>query len=663
MILDELVLHNFGVYRGRQTVRLTPPEEGRPVVLFGGLNGGGKTTFLDALQLALYGPFARCSNREGLSYQDYLAQCVHRGASAQQAAIELAFRHTIAGEEEEYRIHRSWTSTSSGTKERFEVLRNGQLDKNLTENWNTQVEDFIPNNIAHLFFFDGEKIERYASRQSSSELIQTAIQGLLGLDIVDQLSKDLRVLERRKKKEKQQLHQKQHIDQLESEIERLQAQAAKLRDELAHVNTYEIERKEYELRKAQTEYENLGGELYDRSQEIQAELARLDGESREKAAELRDLASGVLPLALVPEFLNRTSQRIRQENQDWRNREIIEVLEDRDSRLLEALKSANASQEALSEVSAFLEQDRERRAPADGDEPVLNFGADIAERIEHLSGQQLTEALQRARFLEAAYAQVRDRHRDMNEQYDSIPDSEALRDIRQKCDQLRSEIADARAKTGRLSKELERITGEIERRQKDIRSKLDEAAKEQVADEDRKRILDNSTRVQSTLGEFKTRVVARHVKRIEQLVLDSYKQLLRKHGLVSRIAIDPESYDLWLYDRNDAVLSSDRLSAGERQLLAVALLWGLGKASGRPLPTAIDTPLGRLDASHRRHLVERYFPNASHQVLLFSTDEEITGEYFDLLAPWLGRRYELVFDEAESATDIVEGYFNEQEAA
>ena len=45
----------------------------------------------------------------------------------------------------------------------------------------------------------------------------------------------------------------------------------------------------------------------------------------------------------------------------------------------------------------------------------------------------------------------------------------------------------------------------------------------------------------------------------------------------------------------------------------------------------IDTPLGRMDHTHRRNLVERYFPQASHQVILLSTDAEVDQTYQQLL--------------------------------
>jgi DNA sulfur modification protein DndD len=137
---------------------------------------------------------------------------------------------------------------------------------------------------------------------------------------------------------------------------------------------------------------------------------------------------------------------------------------------------------------------------------------------------------------------------------------------------------------------------------------------------------------------------------------------LRKSELVTGLTIDPETFEPTLTDRDGQMLPFDRLSAGERQLLATSLLWGLARASGRPVPTIIDTPLGRLDSSHRRHMVKRYFPCASHQVLLLSTDEEIVDSYYQMLKPFITRSYLLAYDEKIGRTMIKRGYFPDYEA-
>ncbi|HEX7376558.1 MAG TPA: hypothetical protein VF278_05570, partial [Pirellulales bacterium] len=71
----------------------------------------------------------------------------------------------------------------------------------------------------------------------------------------------------------------------------------------------------------------------------------------------------------------------------------------------------------------------------------------------------------------------------------------------------------------------------------------------------------------------------------------------------------------------------------------------------------IDTPMARLDARHREHLVERYFPNASHQVIVLSTDTEVDRRYYESLEPHLARAYHLNYDEEHRATVAEEGYF------
>ena len=140
-------------------------------------------------------------------------------------------------------------------------------------------------------------------------------------------------------------------------------------------------------------------------------------------------------------------------------------------------------------------------------------------------------------------------------------------------------------------------------------------------------------------------------------MLESFQKLLRKTELVKALSIDSSTFEASLTGRDGKSLPFDRLSAGERQLLATSMLWGLARASGRPIPTIIDTPLGRLDSEHRSHLIERYFPNASHQVLLLSTDEEISNDYLEALRPAITRSYLLDHDETKGSTSIKEGYF------
>ena len=114
--------------------------------------------------------------------------------------------------------------------------------------------------------------------------------------------------------------------------------------------------------------------------------------------------------------------------------------------------------------------------------------------------------------------------------------------------------------------------------------------------------------------------------------------------------IDPATFGITLYDRAGRRCSKERLSEGEKQIFAISVLWGLARASSRPLPAVIDTPMARLDAAHRRNLVERYFPNASHQVVILSTDTEVDRDYYEALQPHIARAYHLSYDEEERVT-------------
>ncbi len=663
MILDEITLHNFGLYNGRQSITLTPASQDKPVILFGGLNGGGKTTLLDALQLCLFGGHAKTSSRGSLAYPEYLARCIHRGADMPEAGVRISFRHTVDGQEECYVIDRSWRLANGNCKERFEVLKNGNLDPALADNWASQVDDFIPANIAHLFLFDGEQIERYASQQDSSLLIGTAIQNLLGLDMVDQLDKDLQVYERRKRVQEKDPGAQADIAALENELRELRIRTDSLKQERASLRTLQIDRRRRELTQIEDRYRKLGGDLYDERLHIEERLKEADALVSANAGELRELASGALPLVLVKVLLKSAAERDQHEEECRRARDVLETLQVRDQAALKRIRSQFKDKKIGDALKSFFDADRAKRESLSKKDTLLDLSQDVRSDIHALLRGDLDalheeseKQLRRHRKLEGAARKVRSEH-------ESIPGEDAIAELSGRREATRSEIRKLEAQNEDMAREIDRLEREIQRTEQSLGRLLERDAVARRQREDQERILRHSSRVRATLESFRSAVIARHVRRIEQLVLESYQQLLRKASLVTRLSIDPVSYALTLFGRDSAPLSPERLSAGERQLLAIALLWGLAKASGRPLPTAIDTPLGRLDTGHRIHLVERYLPFASHQVLLFSTDEEISGDYLERLRPWVGRTYHLLYNDDLGSTRVVPGYFTAQEAA
>ena len=198
------------------------------------------------------------------------------------------------------------------------------------------------------------------------------------------------------------------------------------------------------------------------------------------------------------------------------------------------------------------------------------------------------------------------------------------------------QVAQRRADT--LAQQLDRV--------------LEEKAQAVLGSEDSQRLVQHATQARDTLARFRSSLLERHAEHIQQVILESFLTIVRKQDLISGIRIDPATSDLNLLGKDGDLLLPERLSAGERQLMAVSILWGLARAAGRPLPAVIDTPLGRLDSTHRLRLVKDYFPRASHQVILLSTDEEIDETLFLALRPHIARSYVLCYDpEASSSRD------------
>jgi DNA sulfur modification protein DndD len=85
----------------------------------------------------------------------------------------------------------------------------------------------------------------------------------------------------------------------------------------------------------------------------------------------------------------------------------------------------------------------------------------------------------------------------------------------------------------------------------------------------------------------------------------------------------------------------------------------LAICSKKKLPVIIDTPLARLDSNHRTALVKTYFPKASEQTIILSTDSEIDERYYNMMKKNVGDEFLLHYDDVNKNTTIYRGYFKE----
>jgi DNA sulfur modification protein DndD len=619
----------------------------------GALNGSGKTTLLESIQLALYGRSAKQLLRDATGYDDYLRSLINRHVSSKEgAAVTLEFSHRAEGRQINYAVRRTWSATGSRVREDLEVSRDGLPDPAASERWVEFINGLLPVQIADLFLFDGERIEALAKPDTAADVLRTGVHALLGLDLVDNLARSLGQLERRMQRSAVASETEADIAKAEALITEMAERRQQLvADEASAQN--EVDEAEKGLWRLQERLRSEGGELAETRDLVEKNVEdfRLALESIE--AELRELASESIPIRLIEPLASEAALLCGASSEGALDRAIRERVELRRAELGDSLRSLGV---AKAKVNAVLGAIADRIAPQGEDAPDAIWqellawvpGSDaVLESIA--SSTVIAEALARwqsaAEQLGLAEAKLA-----------AVPASDTVAHLVEAVAVGVAKLAAATARRDSLTVDREAVDRSLTRE----RDRMDELfSQRREAD----RIAVHSARARDVLASFRAAVAAKKLHALESRIADNFRRLLRKAELVDSISIDPVTFQLTVIGSEGVPIPPERLSAGERQLMAVAVLWSLAQASGRELPIVIDTPLGRLDGSHRDLLVQNYFPKASHQVILLSTDEEVRDRYYEALVPFISRQYLISHRERDRTSSFSEGYFSVGAAA
>jgi DNA sulfur modification protein DndD len=371
---------------------------------------------------------------------------------------------------------------------------------------------------------------------------------------------------------------------------------------------------------------------------------------------VRDLLSGSFPLALAPGVIGVLREHLVADHESNRSSALATLVQEGLPRVKARLeKTLRAAQ--LEETLSVIEDVFGVRAPAEG--PTDSGKASITDGdqvaawllgiIDHAVPAARGEMVRLVKELRA----YQDELESLGERLAQAPDEGTLQTLFDQLKTASERLGELRAKRRGTIERLRRALWQAVLITRELRRLEDEASDSTT----HALVVARAESVRTVLTEFAEKLTERKIQVLRQHFLEAFVRLARKEDLIVDAHIEPRDFSVSLIDRDGNKIPKQRLSAGEKQIYAIAMLEALARTSGRNLPVVIDTPLGRLDSKHRTKLVEHYFPTASHQVVILSTDTEVDEPFYRGLSRHISHAYHLEFVQAEGLTRASEGYF------
>ena len=651
-----LEIENVGVF-GRphrfdlsvpETLEHQTPANKRNLVLVRGHNGAGKSTLFNAFQLALHGVQSLSDRLSRADANDLLMARLHRknkSEVARQGRVFLSFEYIESGRPLRFEVERLWTRNGRVVTEEIGIRRNGAKPDGIkSSDYNAYLADLFPGNLGPVCFFDAERLDALSSLEGSENLLATTMRRLLGLDVVERLREDLdvhtlrqggRSLEplRRTVFECQQEWAKAKAD-----LENAKNEVAMLAEQLTDIRA--------KITESESKLSASGGTYAQRRPQLLEQRASVKEKIEQLGHDLRELCEGLLPFALAPALCQQLKTRLSLEAQNAQN-SVLHAFWANQVRHVESLV-AESKDESSVLGDRILESLR-------ASEPELNSVAPLhliseleRDKLRGWLGQVFDEVPQTAKETTSELRELRQNLKDIETELERAPEDDTLSPIYETIVQWEEELA----VTSRKHDEVTASLGGLEFGCAERERVYNQAVEEFLDAQKTRQKLALAERSKMVLRVYKDTLTRNQVARLEVLVAENFNRICQKERLLRNVVINPETFALLAQDAAGRPLGLSDLSAGERQLYSLSLLWALRQLSGREMPLLIDTPLGRLDETHRDRLLDVFFPDVGRQVLLFTTTSEVDANVLRHLEPRLARHYALQFDAMEEETEV-----------
>lgn len=620
MWIAKIELFNFKSYQ-HQAFEFPQPRGGRNIVLIGGMNGYGKTSILEALYLGLYGKesvehLGRAGLKDDVGYRKFLERALHGTAirtGRDSMWVKVQINQTPA---EGFELTRKWFFSRSGdwTGEDEVVIyeiRDGIRGRAVPAERLPELLDqrFIPAHVAPFFFFDGEEVKKLAD-QSRVDQIKSGLEGLLGVVLLRKLKKRLEEFQANRSNGLSVMDEQKHRELFEtlSHHEREHEDAEKKHRDLDdHVKALQSQRTDLTNRMMQ-----LGAGAGDVASVSDVVKQQADAETELKAVEdaLDDVVATKLPFHLVArEVLEDLSKQVRAEiaRESWDVRK--KNLEPEKAKFIGTFY-ATKEPPLKPDLTPDQETALQARLNAAWESLFYPMPEGCAENIVHdylgAKRPSLIQAMDGLRMgaqdvlgLVAKREALQKKIRDLVNRYTKIEGVDrdgTLAKVNAELSGVNVTLDQKQRDLGDIERNLQGLKGSIDQE----RALYNREHEKFVQANPVKSMVGRAERVCSLINELIPQLYTVKVQQLAEAMTDVYKKLAHKNQ-VHRIDID-ETGHTRILSKEGQEIPFDK-SAGENQVFATALLAGLANISGLDAPLVVDTPLGRLDSTHRANML------------------------------------------------------------
>lgn len=711
MRIKNIELHNFGSYAGHNSFNFESMAHEERVVVIGGKNGAGKTTLFTAVQVCLYGNYAFGFKTAGKKYLNEIYDLINsqvRIDEKESAYLEIGFQQVDNTDLYDYVIRRSWSWQQNDMQESLSVWQNGQqLQEDELLNFQSYLIHLIPPDMLKLYFFDGEKIADYFL--GSKEVnIRDALMVLSGNDTFDILHDQVkRVL---KSSEKAEGSVAQEYMDAQTEIEGYRQGVVDLQKEIDELQE-SIDELESEIERHKKEYTNHGGITLEEWTSLHSRL-KAEEEKRERLNwQRKAFATDSLPFIMIPELVARVLPQLQAETEHQTYQALrgslecepfVKVLTD----AVQSIGSKHVESDAqilFQKITDYLLDNR-----WESFEPLLGLSSDEEMQLQSVLNRvnsfdpktfsnyqkRINASLERSKEIRATLQSSSIEHFESYIQTLSV---------------LEEELKVALLKKEHAAELL--VIKQAELDQKESKLRILKRAFEELLKAHSVSTVSGKTLL--LLEELQHILYANLIQQVETDLNTKFRELIRKTDFFSRIVIDKnftvhilrddeiskadilsllrgtnysiatsalgsvaikelqvqynassvvELRNALQADPNDKLLlpvelNKDRLSSGEKQIFVMSLYWAMMNQSKNELPFIIDTPFARIDAQHRANITEHFFKKLTGQLIILSTDEELSNNHLEAMSGQISHVYMLEYGQDKRTHIYKNQYF------